>query len=932
MSSLLMLSDLKRSFQGEEVLKGINLTLPRTGFIGVTGPSGSGKSTLLHVISGLDGLYQGRYVFDNQDMSKKSEAELADFRLKKVGYLLQGDSLLGLEDCAINVSLPLISNYKTKKESAYLRANALLCLVGLPGFSNKKVSKLSGGEKQRVALARALSLNPPLLICDEPTGALDEKNGQAIFSLLHDLSKDRLVIVTSHDKDLLRHYCDRLITLHDGIIVSDETMIGPNKKMVKLPKLANLEQKKKCFLPFSFLLSHGKKRRKSKKIRTFLSEMAISAGLLGLGASIYLSSSISSQIETAFSSVIPKNRVVMSPRSTSEQSISDITICSDGDAKYVASAYSDVVKGLGKSLIYDFETSFEDGNEFTYRVGSKMEVIPGLSIRSINDFIWTEEVDSFSSSLPLDMDWSELILGLPYASMAKLCGDYGLVRGYEPLNEFCLQGALNIRLLLSNLSWNLSETTTFRVRKVVPSSFPCFYHSEIDWNQEILFSHLRFKDAKGESPTNPQECKSIPFVVISCPYSSFLHRLRRDEFADGISFDLPSSTYLPSICASGTSLSLPRCYLYTGKRNGISFPFLDQIEKSEDSILGKIPSSEGSYFASSSSSVMGFRNKFFLSLNEEGANELVDAYSDLPLDQAFLQGDLPSDCIDGGLLSTGNNQLRISCDFTSISNETPKSIDEVYLSSFLYKSWNSPKEVFVCAESKAETIGTRYSRDFVIRKLKVLGSIDESFPVLFCLSNWTLDFYLDELGVSPLQLEITDCVFQIKEGIDYKNLASKLEKKYPKFHFTSPSAAVSESINETLSYVGTILYAFSFIALSVSLMLYLLVTSLTIAENKNEARLLFILGIPRAGIYSLYAVGSLLYASSSLLSSCVGMLFAQIGVSFFLSYAFGTQFNLSFSLLPILFMNIGAVLLFALILILLKVLFSKKDFLVNYNA
>ena len=144
MNSLLMCSDLKRSFGHEEVLRGIDLILPQKGLIGISGPSGSGKSTLLHILAGLDASYSGRYVFKGMDMGKKDEAERSRIRLLSMGYVLQKDSLLDLEDAETNVLLPALSVAKNSKKLRH-QASSLLFSVGLKNKAKQKVGTLSGG-------------------------------------------------------------------------------------------------------------------------------------------------------------------------------------------------------------------------------------------------------------------------------------------------------------------------------------------------------------------------------------------------------------------------------------------------------------------------------------------------------------------------------------------------------------------------------------------------------------------------------------------------------------------------------------------------------------------------------------------------------------------------------------------------------------------
>ena len=924
MNSLLMCSDLKRSFGHEEVLRGIDLILPQKGLIGISGPSGSGKSTLLHILAGLDASYSGRYVFKGMDMGKKDEAERSRIRLLSMGYVLQKDSLLDLEDAETNVLLPALSVAKNSKKLRH-QASSLLFSVGLKNKAKQKVGTLSGGERQRVGLARALMMDPDILFCDEPTGALDEKNGRLIFELLRKISSNRLVIVASHDEALLEEFADERIEMKDGKIKKKEKQIVSEPAGTFLLAKPQKEREEPR-LPSSFLYEHAKRRRKTKKIRSFLSESAISLGLLGIGMSVYLSSSISCQITDAFSSLVPPNTLVMSPLSSSPP-LGEIKPATHDEADYLMSQYPDSVDGYGKTLLYDFESAFEDENEFTYVHGSKVEVLSGFSVRTINDFLWSEEGNEFYPSRPKTMDWSEVILGIPYATMAKLCGDFGLVRGYEHLGRFCDQGSLTITLHLSRLAWNFSESPGFNVVAVAPSSIPCFYHASSSWNQEVFFDYLRFEDVGNGIPSTPQQCQTIPYLELSVPFSSFLRTCRKDPKRNRLSFDVPSNRYLPSYCPGGERCSLPRAYCFEAIKSGLDYSLAESIQGDWSSeILGRIPVTSGGFYADAESVMMGFQGKFFLCKTEEGANQLIDAYSDLPVEEASSSGKLPPNCVDGSLLATGPKQLRLSCDFSEVKGEAPTSGQECILSSSLYEAWNDPEVIYVCAEISSEVLGDTYSRDFALSPLRVVGTKQEKTNTLFVSSDWTLDYFLDSLGMSPFLLEPSGCVFTLKPNADGPRLAKQLSTLYPAYRFACPSQSVSDSVSSTTDYIQSVLFAFSFVAFSVGLSVFILVISLTVAENKKEARLLYLLGISRKDVARLYGWSGFQSAGSALLGSCLGLLAAELFTSYFLSRFFGTDLVISLSLAPYLSCFALFLLFLGFLSVFLRFYFSRANF------
>jgi putative ABC transport system ATP-binding protein len=203
-----------------DILRGIDLEIPRGQFAAIMGPSGSGKSTLLGLLAGLDAPTSGQIVLDGEDITGLGEDELAVLRGRKIGFVFQSYHLIPTLTAEENVMLPLELSGRADDTG---RARQLLESVGLLDRRDHYPVQLSGGEQQRVALARAFVVRPPILLADEPTGNLDSANGQHILELLIALNRREgttLVLVT-HDAQLSGQ-ADRRITLRDGLVVSDE--------------------------------------------------------------------------------------------------------------------------------------------------------------------------------------------------------------------------------------------------------------------------------------------------------------------------------------------------------------------------------------------------------------------------------------------------------------------------------------------------------------------------------------------------------------------------------------------------------------------------------------------------------------------------------------------------------------------------------------
>ena len=237
---MIRLVDVVKEFDGKRkvrALDGVSLEIDRGEMVALVGPSGSGKSTLLNLIGTLDRPTSGEIYIDGQKLSGLSDTELTLLRRDKIGFIFQFFNLLPSLTCVENVALPLhLRGWKRAK--ARERAEELLELVGLKHRLEHLPDELSGGERQRVAIARALSVYPPILLADEPTGALDQASGKEVMGILQRLNaQGRTIVVVTHDANIAS-YAKRVVELSDGKIVADKAVAS---KVVSEEEIKNRE-------------------------------------------------------------------------------------------------------------------------------------------------------------------------------------------------------------------------------------------------------------------------------------------------------------------------------------------------------------------------------------------------------------------------------------------------------------------------------------------------------------------------------------------------------------------------------------------------------------------------------------------------------------------------------------------------------------------
>jgi putative ABC transport system ATP-binding protein len=230
MSTLIEVNGLAKVYQMGTAqvfaLRGVSLKINQGEFVAIMGPSGSGKSTFMNLIGCLDIPTAGSYRLDGIEVAHLDDDQLAAIRSQKIGFVFQQFNLLSRTSALHNVELPLYYNLG-KAVDRQARARWCLEAVGLGGRADHKPNELSGGQQQRVAIARALVNDPPILMADEPTGALDTRTGEEIMAIFQSLNRaGKTIILVTHEEDIANH-AQRIIRFRDGELVSDEPMLSP---------------------------------------------------------------------------------------------------------------------------------------------------------------------------------------------------------------------------------------------------------------------------------------------------------------------------------------------------------------------------------------------------------------------------------------------------------------------------------------------------------------------------------------------------------------------------------------------------------------------------------------------------------------------------------------------------------------------------------
>ena len=292
---MLKLQNIKKDYitgdTAVHALKGVSIEFRKSEFVSILGHSGCGKTTLLNIIGGLDRYTDGDLFINGKSTKTYKDRDWDNYRNHSVGFIFQSYNLIPHQTVLSNVELALTLSGVSKQERRK-RAEDALKKVGLGDQLSKKPNQMSGGQMQRVAIARALVNDPEILLADEPTGALDSETSVQIMELLKEISKDRLVIMVTHNPELAKQYSTRIVKLLDGNITDDSDPYG-GEETVKAEKAEG----KRPSMSFLTALSLSLNNLMTKKARTFLTSFAGSIGIIGIALILSLSNGVNAYIQ-----------------------------------------------------------------------------------------------------------------------------------------------------------------------------------------------------------------------------------------------------------------------------------------------------------------------------------------------------------------------------------------------------------------------------------------------------------------------------------------------------------------------------------------------------------------------------------------------------------------------------------------------------------
>lgn len=811
---MLQLKNITKDYKvGDEkvhALKGVSIDFRESEFVSILGQSGCGKTTLLNIIGGLDRYTEGDLIIGGKSTKEFKNADWDTYRNHSIGFVFQSYNLIPHQTVLSNVELALTLSGVSKTERRQ-RAKEALVKVGLGDQLKKKPNQMSGGQMQRVAIARALVNEPDILLADEPTGALDSETSIQIMELLKEISKDKLIIMVTHNPELAEKYSNRIIRLLDGRVVDDTNPYDRNVVEPIEKKKAGKEKKiKKPSMSYFTALSLSLNNLMTKKGRTFMTSFAGSIGIIGIalilsissGAQLYIKS-VEEETLASYPIAIERNAMDMSSMMTSM--MKDNTSDENDDGKVhsnniMGSMVNTMLTQLKSNDLKSFKTYLEnDGKE-------------------INDYVSDIK---YGYSTPLNIFRNDKDKGIIQVNPATLFEDMGMTN------------AMYDSQLMSNVVSTSYDTWTELLDndkllneqyKVLAGRMPSAY------NEVVVMVN---KD--NEISDYSLYCMGLmdSEELINAVKSAMSNNNEKVEFTS----KLQTYTYDELLGLEFRLVTNPEFY---EKENGIWTDKSDDkiymtkvVEDAEPiKVVGIIKPEENSIMSSSSSSAIGYTHALTEYLvNKVNDSEIVKAQKDSPDTDIFTGKEFAKD-------------------------EDKKTLTMEDIQAYIAALPQEQQAQVMAQLQQAQQMG--------MTEQQIVDAFSQQMNTE---SDATYDGNMTLLGVAsldePSRINIYPKDFDSKEKIeqiisDYNDKVKADGNENLKIEYTDIVGLMMTSVSTIIDAISVILIAFVAISLVVSSIMIGIITYISVLERTKEIGILRAMGASKRDISRVFNAETLI--------------------------------------------------------------------------
>lgn len=852
---MIRVNNLIKKYGSNIILNNINCTFSN-GLIGLVGTSGEGKTTLLNILSLNDDDYQGNIFFNG--IEYKSIKEKEDFRKNNFGFVFQNPIMFDDLSVIDNICFDEKQDISNKN-----KVSMILEKVGLNVPLNKEAKYLSGGEKQRLSIARAIFHNVNVIFCDEPTGALDHHNKVLILKLLKELSKEKLIIIVTHE-DIVKDFADSIYELKNGNL---HCLI--QKKSKEEVAISNNDKNK---LSIKVMFNYIFKTIKAKKIRSFLAIFALGIGLFSVGISSLINDVTCKNVEYELMSSFSTKKYIIKQNNIVDNGFNEIYSLDKENTEKIL-LESDLFLYMGTYYLSNINNLIINNNYFELQTNNGNYSFAELNANSINEFNIYNGESVFPNSFDKILD-DEIILGLRKKDIKRICQNLNLNgTDYLTLSNYLENNYLSFQYKASNEEWNYYINIDFKCRYFVITDDIKIYHTNYYWNEYVFEQkmHLSTTNDLLASSYLPWTIKKVYYLqIIGDERIKALKELMLNERYNDYHFDF--------ICNyQNNYYEKNRIFITKQTNQRLNIAYLSQ--HFDDYFY----SNNYTYYVNEKLLINGFINPTILSDDEEKIISFIDKFyiSEENILSTYLEGDF----VYGSMLNiTDDNHLKFNVidESKELIGRKNLSYQEIVVSKGIIKNiFNDDnytnylnKDLYFMSLVSSKKEKELYHNDFQYVKLKIVGIVNDDELTIYGDSLWPSLFYVDNFSFSPSDVEPINCV------------ASKYYQLNDEYTIIDPFVEIQSDIDQVLYYVNLCLDVFTIISSLCAIMMNIVILYLFIEEKKKEIALMKILGIRKNDIQELFILFSFVIGALSFIYSMIVLIIVNVVISFDLTSSF----------------------------------------------
>lgn len=858
---MIKLIGFKKKYFKDTILEIDRLDFDKTGFYLIYGRSGCGKTTLLNSLSLLDDQFEGELLIKGKAISNLNDNEKSDLRSKLISYVHQKPVLLN--DFSVLENIKLFSNLKEGEIINYLNRFKL-------GDKKKtKIRELSGGEKQRVSLIKVLVQSTPIILADEPTGALDRENSEFVISKLKELSKTKLVIVVSHDLQLFKSYADEIINIKN------------KKAFIERKKIKSLENKRN-FVPSN---EFSKKKIRSKYSSRIIKRRRFKNGLLTFFTSLsiicisltmLISFNVKESLLNGFSSFYEPNQVVVQRKNQLKNNFRKNT--PNNEEIFKIKEYLNLEEEPRYFYSNNLETFFKDGNSLHLVTKYRTHQIEGFSARNFNEFKLKNTADSkyFSKN---DLNNDEIIISMDNQRMLDFCYYLSIEKTFKSLFTYISNNDVYVSLFIKNFDREYEDEQIFKIVGFVVETQNNVYHDNPSFAQELFEKSMKLPatiyDEVQEYPWYLK--KEIIFNLNSIDKDLFYY----DDFLSNFYIEKLKYADFASFYEKNTLKNDGLYKVYKKSSDdlirGIDLKWLN--ENNYDFFL-----SNDSYIKNSILS--GFVNEIFLASNREDLSYVEDNYfkSDI-VGKIAVEDKL--NILSGGLLVESKNRFSLKKldEFNATLTD-----NEIVVSSKLYNFFEKTLQnstIFLISLTERYTNGKKIIKEYVKNELKISSVIPNDDECIIYGNEYLIcNLFRDYLGVEYQKYSGS----AVNLSVNDEKSKETLHKYFYKFDVSEPFKEINKQIDDIIFILQIILSFFSLIVICISILLLSLILKSFIYDFREDLFNLYCFGVSKKEIGKIFKT----YTMKLFLKATIMMAIFNFSMSFLISFIVSSSLNTSF--------------------------------------